>query len=96
MSSVEMGNHLRQMHRSIMSEGLSLHGALYYHRMLDYCAEERQVLLEQQRNITRNGPIVSWIFDRLNAFVDQRLFRDVSECFPEVGTTPVDNLVRLQ
>ncbi len=82
MSSLEMGNHLRRLHRSIMSEGISLHGALYYHRMLDYCPEERPALLDQQRGISKNPLIVSLIFDYLNAFVDGRLADDVTTCFP--------------
>ena len=82
MSSLEMGNHLRSLHRSIMSEGISLHGALYYHRLLDYRAEERSALPDQQRGIAANSPIVSWMFDRLNKFVDSRLVDDVAASFP--------------
>jgi dipeptidyl aminopeptidase/acylaminoacyl peptidase len=51
MSSVEMGNHLRDLHRTIMSEGISLHAAVYHHRLLDYRPDERAALLEEQRKI---------------------------------------------
>ena len=82
MSSLEMGNHLRDLHRSIMNEAISLHGALYYHRLLDYRPDERAALLNQQRGISKNSPVVSWVFDRLNTFVDARLVDDVTTCFP--------------
>jgi anaerobic magnesium-protoporphyrin IX monomethyl ester cyclase len=96
MSSVEMGNHLRDLHRAIMSEGLSLHGALYYHRMLDYRPEERGALIDQQRRITGNPQIVRWMFDRLNAFVDARLAQDVMTCFPAKHAVPATDLIELR
>jgi anaerobic magnesium-protoporphyrin IX monomethyl ester cyclase len=96
MSSLEMGNHLRSLHRSIISEGISLHGALYYHRLLDYRPEERSALLEQQRRISKNSPIVSLVFDCLNAFVDARLADDVGTCFPAKTAPLATNFVQLR
>jgi anaerobic magnesium-protoporphyrin IX monomethyl ester cyclase len=96
MSSLEMGNHLRDLHRSIMSEGISLHGALYYHRLLDYQASDRPALLEQQRKIVKNSPIASWIFNRMNAFVDTRLARDAERCFRPFDVEEGRGLVQLR
>jgi len=96
MSSVEMGNHLRALHRAIMSESLSLHAALYHHRLLDYRPDERATLLEEQRRISRSSPITSWAFDRLNTFVDRRLTKDAEKCFPTVETPQTRRLVQLQ
>lgn len=96
MSAVEMGNHLRDLHRAIMSEGISLHAALYHHRLLDYRAEERTALLEQQRDIAGNPPIVTWLFDRLNAFVDRRLRRDVQRCFLSSENPQTTGLVQVR
>ncbi len=96
MSSEEMGNHLRDLHHSIMSEGISLHGALYHHRLLDYQPRERARLLEEQRRISRNSVVTSWVFDGLNRFVDTRLEDDARRCFGEVTESPVTrDLVQL-
>jgi radical SAM superfamily enzyme YgiQ (UPF0313 family) len=96
MSSLEMANHLRDLHRAIMSEGISLHGALYYHRLLDYEPGERAWLLQQQRDAVRTSPMISWMFDRLHAFVDARLARDADQCFQLPGAVPEQALVRLR
>lgn len=96
MSSVEMGNHLRDLHRAIMSGGISLHAALYNHRLLDYRPDERVTLLEEQRSISRNSAITSWVFDRLNAYVDTRLANDANRCLPAVESSPTPGLVQLQ
>jgi radical SAM superfamily enzyme YgiQ (UPF0313 family) len=96
MSSLEMGNHLRDLHRSIMSEGISLHGALYYHRLLDYQARDRPALLQQQRGMVKASPIVSSIFNLMNAFVDSRLARDAEQCFPPAEVARERGLVPLQ
>lgn len=82
MSCVEMGTALRDLHRAILSERISLHGALFNHRLLDYRPEERAALLDQQSSITKNSPVAARIFDRLNAIVDSRLARDVAACLP--------------
>jgi radical SAM superfamily enzyme YgiQ (UPF0313 family) len=82
MSCVEMGAALRDLHRAILSERISLHGALFNHRLLDYRPEERAALLDQQSSITKNSPVAARIFDRLNAIVDSRLARDVAACLP--------------
>ena len=81
MSCVEMGNRLRELHRAFMSEQLSLHGALYHHRLLDFQPEERAGLLQQQCRIANGGRAVTWMFDWLNRLVDSRLAVDVRECF---------------
>ncbi len=96
MSALEMGNHLRNLHRAIMSEGISLHGALYYHRLVDYQASEREALLQQQRELVKTSPMVSWMFDKLNAFVDSRLARDTERCFPPTEVRPEGGLVQLR
>ena len=85
MSSTEMGNHVRSLHRTLMSEKIALHAALYHHRLLDYRPDERATLLEEQRQISASTPLQSWLFDRLNAFVDKRLAKDVERCLPSVG-----------
>jgi len=79
-----------------MSEGISLHGALYYHRLLDFRPEEREALLDQQRRISRNPPIATWMFYRLNAFVDARLTDDVATCFPEKRVPRATDLIELR
>jgi anaerobic magnesium-protoporphyrin IX monomethyl ester cyclase len=88
MSSTEMGNHVRSLHRTLMREKVALHAALYHHRLLDYRPDERATLLEEQRQISVSTPLQSWLFDRLNAFVDKRLARDVERCLPSVGRPP--------
>lgn len=84
MSSTEMGNHVRSLHRTLMSERIALHGALYHHRLLDYRPDERATLLEEQRQISAGTPLQRWLFDRLNAFVDKRLTKDVERCLPSL------------
>jgi radical SAM superfamily enzyme YgiQ (UPF0313 family) len=82
MSAVEMANHLRSKHTAILQEGLSLHAALYHHRLLDYRPEERPALLAQQRRITSTPAITRWLFNGVNAFVDRRLTADLDACLP--------------
>jgi anaerobic magnesium-protoporphyrin IX monomethyl ester cyclase len=96
MSSVEMGNRLRDLHRAIMSEGISLHAALYHHRLLDYRPDERATLLEEQRNVSRSSATTSWLFDRLNTLVDTRLAHDVKQCFPAVEELQTKSFVQLR
>lgn len=85
MSATEMGNHLRSLHRALMSEKIALHAALYHHRLLDYRPDERATLLEEQRQIAAGTRPQRWLFDRLNAFVDKRLANDVERCLLPVG-----------
>ena len=85
MSSTEMGNHLRSLHRALMSEKIALHAALYHHRLLDYRPDERATLLEEQRRISAGTRPQRWLFDRLNAFVDRRLANDLERCFLSAG-----------
>jgi len=82
MSVVEMGNHLRALHGAIMREGISLHAALYHHRLLTYRQEDRAALLEEQAHRLEASAVSTWLFDRLNAFVDRRLAHDVERSFP--------------
>jgi anaerobic magnesium-protoporphyrin IX monomethyl ester cyclase len=96
MSSADLGNHLRWLHRAIMSEGLSLHGALYHHRLLDYEPRDRDALLAAQQRITAGGRFRSVMFDRLNSFVDSRLAADIRHCLPSAEEPSPEALVRLQ
>jgi anaerobic magnesium-protoporphyrin IX monomethyl ester cyclase len=82
MSCLEMGNELRDLHRAIVTERISVDGALFHHRLLDYRPDERVALLDQQVRIAKNSPVVSWIFDRLNATIDSRLANDLASCLP--------------
>jgi anaerobic magnesium-protoporphyrin IX monomethyl ester cyclase len=92
MSCLEMANDLRELHRTILSERISLHGALFHHRLLDYRQDERAALLDQQSRISKNSRLAAWMFDRLNAFVDSRLACDVTACLPvQDANTPGDN-----
>jgi hypothetical protein len=91
MSSTEMGNHVRSLHRTLMSEKIALHAALYHHRLLDYRPDERATLLEEQRQVSAHTPLRGWVFDRLNAFVDKRLAKDVARCLPSAGLPPEFN-----
>jgi hypothetical protein len=95
MSSTEMGNHVRSLHRTLMSERISLHAALYHHRLLDYRPDERAPLLEEQRQISASTRLQRWLFDRVNAFVDKRLDDDVERCLPSVGRPAPHRLLQL-
>lgn len=83
MSCLEMGNELRDLHRAIVSERISLNGALFHNHLLDYRPEGRAALLNQQSRIAKSSPVVSWIFDRLNARIDSRLANDLAACLPD-------------
>jgi anaerobic magnesium-protoporphyrin IX monomethyl ester cyclase len=96
MSAIEIGNQVRSLHRTLMSESIALHAALYHHRLLDYRPEERATLLEEQRQISAGGRLQRWLFDRLNAFVDKRLANDVERCLPSVGRPTTHGLVQLR
>src|SRR6185295_13425818 len=94
MTSTEMGNHVRSLHRTLMSERISLHAALYHHRLLDYQPDERATLLEEQSRISASPCVQRWLFDRLHAFVDKRLANDVERCLPSVRRPATHDLVR--
>ena len=82
MSCLEMGNELRDLHRAIVRDRISLDGTLFHHRLLDYRPDERPALLEQQTRMLTHSPLTSWIFDRLNASVDSRMAKDLAACLP--------------
>jgi len=88
MSCAQVGNHVRALHRQLMSEGVSLNAALFYSGILRYRSEQRAALLAFQRDVARGSALLRWLFDLGNAFVDARLQRDVerwadsTEMFP--------------
>jgi radical SAM superfamily enzyme YgiQ (UPF0313 family) len=88
MSCAQVGNHVRALHRRLMSEGVSLNAALFYSGILRYRSEQRAALLAFQRDVARGSAPLRWLFDLGNAFVDARLQRDVerwadsTEMFP--------------
>jgi hypothetical protein len=77
MSCAQVGNHVRALHRRLMSEGVSLNAALFYSGILRYRSEQRAALLAFQRDVARGSAPLRWLFDLGNAFVDARLQRDV-------------------
>jgi anaerobic magnesium-protoporphyrin IX monomethyl ester cyclase len=81
MSCAEVGGHTQRMYQAIMREGISLNAALFYDRLMTFRPEERNELLRQQQNLTRNSRLGSWVFSRLHGFVDHRLAMDVERQF---------------
>ncbi|MBZ5636153.1 MAG: radical SAM protein [Acidobacteriia bacterium] len=96
MSCAEVGNHVRELHRSIMGEGISLHAALFHDRLLSYRAEERGALLRRQQALARGSPVTSWIFDGLNRFVDWQLAADVERCVDRSVPAELPQLTQLR
>ncbi|MGH9723182.1 MAG: B12-binding domain-containing radical SAM protein [Bryobacteraceae bacterium] len=78
MTCGEAGNHVRELHRRLMREGVSLNAALFFDRMLDFRPEDRAALLARQQTMAHR-PVLAKVFDRLNRFVDRRIASDVSE-----------------
>jgi anaerobic magnesium-protoporphyrin IX monomethyl ester cyclase len=98
MSCAEVGGHTQRMYQAIMREGISLNAALFYDRLMTFRPEERNELLRQQQNLTRNSYIRSWVFSRLHGFVDRRLARDVERQFAprKAEAATQQELVRIQ
>ncbi len=95
MSCTEVGNHVRQLHQNVMSEGISLHAALFHDRLLDFRVEDRDAWLRQQKAIVRGSRFPSWIFDSLNRFVDWRLAADVERCLSPGDSSRPLNLIHI-
>jgi hypothetical protein len=81
MSCAEVGNHVRRLDHRIMSNRVALNATLFYAGMLDYDPAERDLLLDFQRHVARDHPLVRFAFDLVHGWVDRRLRRDVARHF---------------
>jgi len=78
-----------------MQEGIALHASLFYDWLMTYRPEDRPDLLQRQKKLARSSALRSWVFNRLNGFIDRRMAVDVEKVFaaPEFQADP--ELVRL-
>jgi anaerobic magnesium-protoporphyrin IX monomethyl ester cyclase len=95
MSCTELGGHTRRMHQAIMQEGIALHASLFYDWLMTYRPEDRPDLLQRQKKLAYSSALRSWIFNRLNGFVDRRMTVDVERVFAAPEFQAVPELVRL-
>jgi radical SAM superfamily enzyme YgiQ (UPF0313 family) len=72
----QVGNDVRLLNQTIMSERLSLDGAMFYAAVNRYLPADRPVLLDYQYKLLHRKPIMTKLFDRLNSWVDKRLQED--------------------
>lgn len=86
MACDEVGNHVRRLDRRMMENRVALNAALFYQGMLRYRAADREALLDFQRRVAENHPIVRSLFGTVNRWVDRRLRRDVARHFAAAAT----------
>jgi len=84
MSCADVGNHVRQLSRALITQRISLDAALFYQGILQYRASLRDDLLAFQANALQRGRFVTRVFDGVNRFIDRRLRADVSRALPVV------------
>lgn len=77
MTCREAVDHARSISRRLMRERVSLNAVLFYPGMLTFQPEHRDRLLSFQQRVVERHPLATWLFDRLNGWVDRRLDRDV-------------------
>jgi radical SAM superfamily enzyme YgiQ (UPF0313 family) len=78
MSCAEVGNHVREMDRRLMSNRVSLNATLFYAGMLNYDPAQRADLLEFQRRLAGNHWLVRLAFSLAHRWVDRRLRADMA------------------
>ncbi|HKI06642.1 MAG TPA: radical SAM protein [Thermoanaerobaculia bacterium] len=81
MSCAEVGNHVRALDRRLMRNGIALNAALFYSSMLAFQPEQRESLLDFQRQAVTGHPVLAKGFDLANRWVDRRLDRAVRAHF---------------
>ena len=96
MSSTEIGNHLRALHRTLMNERIALHARPLSSSAARLSAGGTRDLAGRTASDFGRTPLQGWLFDRLNAFVDKRLAHDVERCLPSVSRPATHRLVQLR
>lgn len=80
MSSRDVGNHVRRLHRRIMREKVSLNAPLFYAGLLGYRPDQRQALLAFQQRAAQAHPLLDRAFDLAHRWLDGHLRRDIARC----------------
>lgn len=81
MSCTEVGEILRTMSRAVREERRSLDAGLFLAHSLRFCPEDRDALLDFQRDAASHGPLTERALGRLRRFVAARLAADVAATF---------------
>jgi hypothetical protein len=81
MSCAEVGNHVRELDRRLMSAGIALNSALFYPSLLAYTPDLRPPLLAWQQRAATKHPLLERAFDLAHGWLDRRLERAVRGVF---------------
>ncbi len=81
MSCDEVGGHVRRLDRRLMANRVALNAVLFYAGMLNFDPVRREPLLDYQRRVAENHPLVRSAFDLAHRWLDRRLRRDVARHF---------------
>lgn len=79
MSSIDVGNHVRQLNQRLMENKIALNAPLFYNGMLTYQASQREALLKFQFDTAVRHPLVKSGFDLANRWLDKKLRHDVEQ-----------------
>ena len=77
MSCTEVMHESRRLNRKLMENRVALEGFLFYQGLLDYDRRDRDALLDFQRDVATQHPVLRAIVDGLDALVHRGLVRDV-------------------
>jgi anaerobic magnesium-protoporphyrin IX monomethyl ester cyclase len=77
MSSIDVGNHVRQLNQRLMENRIALNAPLFYSGMLAYDASHRNALLKFQYQAATCHPFMKRGFDIANRLLDWRLKQDI-------------------
>lgn len=81
MSCTDVAEHLRWFHRQMAEERVALEGTTFYTGILEFDPNDRDALLDFQRDVSRSHPVLRWTIHRLSAWAQRRLERDVARTF---------------
>ncbi len=76
MSSLEVGGHVRALHRRLMAEKVALNAAVFYSGMLGFEPRQREALLDFQQRANDGHPLLRGCLDVVHKVTDALLARD--------------------
>jgi radical SAM superfamily enzyme YgiQ (UPF0313 family) len=88
MSSMDVGNHVRQFNQRLMKNKIALNAPLFYGGMLGFEAAQRDALLAFQQQAASSHRWLERSFDYANRWLDKHLERDLLRTRAQWPTPP--------
>ena len=79
MDCLQATDHIRRLNQRLMREGVSLNAVLFYKMLLHYSPREHNALIAYQKRIACHHPLLTYVFDGLNRWINRRLQTDMTQ-----------------